>query len=120
HCVAGAEARGIDARRLKAQVAADIEAYLDAGIDFPADMAEAFWRADIVANGDLRRYLDYRNDIVTSLITEIRSSVRADANVAVIPSVARPTRGAWDEGSDLRAQAEATGIIDRKSTRLNS
>ncbi|RYE86168.1 MAG: hypothetical protein EOP19_07565 [Hyphomicrobiales bacterium] len=112
HCIAGAEARGIDARRLKAQVAADIEAYLDAAIDFPADMAEAFWRADIVADGDLRRYLDYRNDVVTALIAEIRAAVRADANVAVIPSVARPTGGAGYEGSNLKAQAEATGIIE--------
>ena len=32
--------------------------------------------------------------------------------MAVIPSVARPTGGAWYEGSDLRALAEATGIIE--------
>ena len=34
----------------------------------PPDMAEAFWRADIAADGDLRRYLDFRNDVVTSLV----------------------------------------------------
>ena len=112
HCVAAAEARGIDASRLKAQVAADITAYLDSDIDFPPDMAEAFWRADIVANGDLRRYLDFRCDTVTSLVTEIRQAVRADVPVAVIPSVARPTGGAWYEGSDLRALGAATGIIE--------
>lgn len=112
HCVARAEAQGIDARRLKAQVAADIEAYLDSDIDFPPDMAEAFWRADIVGDGDLRRYLDFRNGVVTSLVTEIRAVVRKDAKVAVIPSVARPTGGAWYEGTDLRAIGEATGIIE--------
>lgn len=112
HCLAGAEARGIDARRLKAQVAKDITAYLDSDLDFPPDMAEAFWRADIVAAGDLRRYLDFRNDVVTSLIAEIRAEVRSDADVAIIPSVARPTGGCWYEGSDLRAQGEATGIIE--------
>lgn len=112
HCVAGAEAKGIEARRLKAQVAADIEAYLTSDIDFPPDMAEAFWRADIVADGDLRRYLDFRGDVVTSLVAEIRAEVRTDADVAVIPSVARPTGGAWYEGSDLRALGEATGIIE--------
>jgi len=112
HCVARAEAGGIDARRLKAQVAADIEAYLASDIDFPPDMAEAFWRADIVADGDLRRYLDFRNEVVTSLVEEIRAEVRADANVAVIPSVARPTGGAWYEGSDLRALGAATGILE--------
>ncbi|WDR06829.1 hypothetical protein PSQ90_05105 [Devosia rhodophyticola] len=112
HCLAGAEQAGIDARRLKAQVAGDVAHYLDSDLDFPADMAEAFWRADIVANGDLRRLLDYRNAIVTSLATEIRAAVRADATVAVIPSVARPTGGAWYEGSDLKALADATGIIE--------
>jgi hypothetical protein len=112
HCVARAPAKGIEARRLKAQVTADIEAYLGSDIDFPPDMAEAFWRADIVADGDLRRYLDFRNEVVTSLVAEIRAQVRADANVGVIPSVARPTGAAWYEGSDLHALGEATGIIE--------
>lgn len=112
HCVARAEAQGIDARRLKAQVAADIAAYLDSDLDIPTDMAEAFWKADIVADGDLRRYLDFRCGVVTSLVSEIRAEVRRDANVAVIPSVARPTGGAWYEGSDLFALGEATGIIE--------
>jgi hypothetical protein len=112
HCVARAAAQGIDARRLKAQMAGDIEAYLASDIDFPPDMAEAFWRADIVADGDLRRYLDFRCGVVTSLVEEIRAAVRPDAKVAVIPSVARPTGGAWYEGSDLRALGEATGIIE--------
>lgn len=112
HCVAAAEKAGIDVRRLKAQTAADIAAYLDSDIDYPADMAEAFWCADIAADGDLRRYLDFRNGVVTSLVAEIRAAVRKDANVAVIPSVARPTGGAWYEGSDLRALAETTGIIE--------
>lgn len=112
HCVAAAEAAGIDARRLKAQVAADITAYLDSDIDFPADMAAAFWTADLTADGDLRRYLDFRNGVVTSLVGEIRAAVRPGVNVAVIPSVARPTGGAWYEGSDLHALAETAGIIE--------
>ena len=112
HCLTGAEKAGIDARRFKAEVASDIAAYLDSDIDYPIDMAEAFWRADLVADGDLRGYLDFRNDVVTSLVTEIRAAVRKDADVAVIPSVARPTGGAWYEGSDLGALAETAGIIE--------
>ncbi|WDR03117.1 hypothetical protein PSQ19_02670 [Devosia algicola] len=112
HCIAGAELMGIDARRLKAQVAADIAHYFDSDVDFPTDMADAFWRADIVSDGDLRRLLDYRSGVVTALVAEIRATVRADATVAVIPSVARPTGGAWYEGSDLKALAEATGIVE--------
>lgn len=112
HCVAAAERAGIDAKRLRAETAADITAYLDSDIDYPPDMAEAFWRADVAADGDLRRYLDFRNGVVTSLVGEIRAAVRKDAQVAVIPSVARPTGGAWYEGGDLRALAAATGIIE--------
>ena len=112
HCVSRAEHTGIDARRLKASVAIDIETYLGSDIDFPVDMAEAFWRADIAAVGDLRRYLDFRSGVVTSLVADIRAAVRKDATVAVIPSVARPTAGAWYEGSDLHALAQATGLIE--------
>lgn len=112
HCIAAAEAQGIEARRLKAQTAAEIERYLATDIDFPADMAEAFWLADVQADGDLRRYIDFRTRVVTSLVAEIRAAVRSDATVAVIPSVARPTSGAWYEGSDLVALADATGIIE--------
>jgi hypothetical protein len=112
HCLAAAERAGIEARRLKAQVAEDISAYLDSDIDFPDDMADAFWTADLAANGDLRRYLDFRSSVVTSLVADIRAAVRKDAAVAVIPSVARPTGGAWYEGTDLKALAEVTGCIE--------
>lgn len=112
HCVAAAESQGIDARRLKAQVAADITAYLDSDVDLPDDMAEAFWTADLRADADLSRYLDFRSATVTSLVAEIRAAVRPEVTIAVIPSVARPTGGAWYEGTDLRALAETTGIIE--------
>lgn len=112
HCIAGAEKAGIDARRFKAEVAGDVAAYLDSDIDYPDDMAQAFWRADVATHDDLRRYLDFRRGVVTSLIADIRASVRKDAEVAVIPSVARPTGGCWYEGSDLAAFAEGAGIIE--------
>jgi hypothetical protein len=112
HCMTSAKAAGIDAARLKAQVAKDITNYLASDIDFPADMAEAFWLADTRSDGVLKAFLDWRCTVVTSLVAEIRSSVRKDASVAVIPSVARPTAGAWYEGGDLAALADAAGIIE--------
>jgi hypothetical protein len=112
HCVAGAKSAGVRVEALKRQVGADIEAYLASDVDFPPDMAEAFWLADIRSDGDLRAYVDWRCSVVTSLVREIRDAVRKDATVAVIPSVARPTAGAWYEGSDLAALAEAAGIIE--------
>ena len=112
HCMAGAKRAGIAGEAVRRQVAADIEAYLKSDIDFPSDMAEAFWTADARSAGDLRAFLDWRCTAVTSLVAEIRDKVRKDATVAVIPSVARPTSGAWFEGSDLKALADAAGVIE--------
>jgi hypothetical protein len=112
HCVKGATAAGINAMALKARVAKDISGYLASDIDFPADMAEAFWLADTRLDGELRAFLDWRGTVVTSLVTDIRAGVRKDADIAVIPSVARPTSGAWYEGSDLAALAGAGAIIE--------
>jgi len=112
HCAARAKKAGIGIEALRRQVASDIEAYLASHVDFPADMAEAFWLADIRTDGELAAFLSLRCDIVTSLVSEIRQYVRRSATVAVIPSVARPTAGAWYEGSDLKALAEAAGIIE--------
>jgi len=112
HCQAGAKDAGIPVDALRRQVAGDIEDYLASDVDFPADMAEAFWLADTRTDGVLKAYLDWRCTVVTSLVREIREAVRKDASVAVIPSVARPTGGAWYEGSDLAALAEAAGGLE--------
>ena len=112
HCLKGAKAAGINSPRLKTQVAKDVSAYLASDLDYPADMAEAFWAADTRTDGDLKAYLDWRCTVVTSLVRDIRGAVRKEVDVAVIPSVARPTGGAWYEGSDLAALADATGIIE--------
>ena len=112
HCRAGARKAGIDAEGLRSRVGAAIESYLAADIDLPDDMAEAFWLADTRSDGELAEFLAWRCTVVTSLVTEIREAVRKDAAVAVIPSVARPTGGAWYEGTDLKALAWAAGIIE--------
>jgi hypothetical protein len=112
HCMAGAKRAGIRIEALRRQVAGDLEAYLASDINFPDDMAEAFWAADTRTDGDLKAFLDWRCGVVTTLVREIREAVRKDATVAVIPSVARPTGGAWYEGSDLKALADAAGVIE--------
>jgi hypothetical protein len=111
-CVRGTEKIGIDAERLKSAVAELINDYLAGDIDFPDDMAEAFWLADVQGDRELRSYLDYRSSVVTSLVLDIRKSVRKDVVVAVISSVARPTGGARYEGTDLEAIAGITGVIE--------
>jgi hypothetical protein len=112
HCRKGAKAAGIDADGLRARVRHDVESWLASDFDLPDDMAEAFWLADTRSDGELGRFLSWRCDVTTSLVTEIRAAMRPDAAFAIIPSVARPTGGAWYEGSDLRALANAAGIIE--------
>ena len=112
YCVAGAEKAGVDAKALKARVAKNIHDYLEGDFDLQTDMAEALWLADVEGDLDLRKFLDFRSQVVTSLAKEIRQSVRNDIEVAIIPSVARPTGGAWYEGTDLKAIAETTGVIE--------
>ncbi len=112
HCLVGAKASGIDADQLKATVRDDLSAYLASDLDFPDDMAATFWMNDTLLDTGLSDFLRWRCTVVTSLVQAIRDAVRPDANVAVIPSVARPTSGAWYEGSDLRALAQAAGILE--------
>ena len=92
---------------------ADVESWLACDFDLPDDMAEALLarrhadrrRARRVPRLALRRW---------SRRWSPRSGRRCgkDAAVAIIPSVARPTGGAWYEGSDLKALADAAGIIE--------
>jgi len=112
HCRAGAGDAGIDVERLQRRVRRQIDDYLASEVDFADDMAAAFWLADIVLDPDLGQFLRWRCDVVTSLVAEIRAVVRDDATVAVIPSVARPSGGAWYEGSDLAALARAAGTLE--------
>ncbi len=112
HCRAGAQAAGIDADGLGGRVRDAVNGYLSSDLDHPDDMAAAFFLADVVLDADLGAFLRWRCDIVTSLVSEIREAVRKDVGVAIIPSVARPTGGAWYEGTDLGALAEVADRID--------
>ena len=111
-CVDGAQADDIDADALRHRVAEAIDSYLASAVDHADDMAAAYWLADIVTDPDLARFLRWRCRVVESLVAEIRAAVRADATVAVIPSVARPTAGAWYEGSDLAGLAGVADCLD--------
>jgi hypothetical protein len=112
HCRKGAKAAGIDAEGLRSRIKADIESWLASDFDLPDDMAEAFWLADTRTDGDLGRFLAWRCEVTTSLVVEIKAAIRNDAALAIIPSVARPTGGAWYEGSELAALAGAAGILE--------
>jgi len=112
HCTDGAKADSIDIEGLRHRVRTAIDEYLASDIDHADDMAAAYWLSDIVLDPDLGQFMRWRCRTVESLIAEIRAAVRDDAAVAVIPSVARPTAGAWYEGSDLTGLADVADHLD--------
>ncbi len=111
-CIVRARDSGVDGTALRDRVADDITGFLAGDVDYPEDMAEAFWAADLATDRAFSAYVAMRCDTVTSLVREIREAVRSDVALAVIPSVARPTAGAWYEGSDLRSLAEVAGCLE--------
>ena len=112
HCTGAAAGKGIDAQGLRGRVASAVEDWLQGDVDFPQDMAQAFWMADIAMDEELPAFMRWRCGVVESLVTEIRAAVRDDAEVAIIPSVARPTGGAWYEGSNPAALAGIAGRLE--------
>ncbi len=111
-CLNGAAVAGIDAKSLRKRVAKAIEGYFASDIDFADDMASAFWTADLVTDPDLCAFFRWRCSVVESLIEDIRQAVRPDATVSVIPSVARPTGGAWYEGSDIARLSQIADFVE--------
>ena len=112
HCVRNANADGLNIRALKDRVAADVSDYLSGDADFPDDMAEAFWSADLATDSELSNFFAWRCGVVTSLVEELRNSTPSDAFVSVIPSVGRPTAASWYSGSDLKSLTAAAGIVE--------
>lgn len=112
HCMDEAETHDVDAKALRHRVRHAVDSYLASDVDHEDDMAAAYWLADIVVDPDLSGFVRMRCRTVESLIAEIRRVVRDDATVAVIPSVARPSGGAWYEGSDLAGLAGVADHLD--------
>lgn len=112
YCTAGAEKSGIDVHGLQHRVREMVNGYLSSDIDYEDDMADAFWVSEIVIDPDLGPFLNWRCQVVESLIADIREAVRDDAFVSVIPSVDRPTSSAWYEGSDLAGLAKAADFVE--------
>ena len=111
-CTVGAADHGINATGLQSRVRNWIADYLAGEVDYPDDMAESFWLADVATDRELSEFLNWRCQVVTSLVAEIRSVVDNQVAVAIIPSVARPTANAWYEGSNLADLRNAAGVLE--------
>lgn len=110
-CQAGGAAVGIDMPRLQANVRQRVSAYLNDPAEASPEMAAGWWQADLLSLTGLAELIRWRCSVVTALVARIRAAVRADCRLSVIPSVARPTAGAWLEGSDLAGLAQAADAV---------
>lgn len=112
NCEKKAAGDGIDIIGLRLQIKKWITDYLYCKVDYPEDMAESFWLADIATGSELMEFINWRCDVVTSLVAEIRSIVPKHVSLTVIPSVARPTANAWYEGSNLIDLHQTADILE--------
>ncbi len=110
--MAGAEAAGIDAERLRKLVVSWVDAYLSSDIAIDPAMALEWFMGDILGEPDMAAFLRWRCKIVTDLVAAVRASVPKTVWVGVIPTVQRPTAATWLEGSDLAGQAAAADLVE--------
>ena len=105
--LAGAKAAGIDAEALRERLARALDGHLASGLALDDARAAEWLQADFVEDPDWTAFHRWRQGVVTSLIAEIRDALPSSTRLRVIPSVRRPTAGAWREGSDLAGLARA-------------
>lgn len=125
HCLAAAHAAGVDGERVRERVRAAAGAVFESAANETqeSDVQEQMLRAD--GGGELGRFLDVRQRVVTSLVGEVAMAIRAESPetraVFLDPSGAtlgyatgRPMTErsaasiAWRDGVDLAAVAGAS------------
>ena len=103
HCIAGAARAGIDGPALQGKVAATIDEYLGGDEASPDKTAETWLEDEVEANRELKAFIQWRCDTVTSLVGEIRATVRPGVTVKVITTTQPSHRTSVLEGHDLPA-----------------
>jgi hypothetical protein len=111
-CRAGASAAGIDAPALAQRIREAVHHYMISPATVADDMAAHWLVADLAMDGELTAFLRWRCDVVTSLVQAIREGIRSSVELAVIPSVQRPSAAAWSEGSDHAALAASCDWLE--------
>jgi hypothetical protein len=107
-----AAAAGIDAERLQARARELLERWFAADFVVPEAMAREWWLADVVADPEWAAFLHWRCQAVAELVAQVRAALPKDTQLAVIPTVQRPSAAAWMEGSDLGLLAKVADVIE--------
>ena len=101
HCMTGAKQAGIDSAALRRQGRAAVDEHLN-GKRLPSGRTALNWlENDAGRNDDLRAFLQWRCDVVTSLVEDIRSRVRAEVQVKIITTTQKSHTTSVLEGHEL-------------------
>ena len=119
-CKSAARAKGIAMDDVQQRVQTHINDYLAHESAAPtneqahaaaAQMAN-WMEADLLDNPDFTAFIRLRQDRVTELVRAISEVMPASMQLAVIPTVQRPTLACWTEGSDLPALAAVADYLE--------
>ncbi len=111
-CKSAAKDKGIAIDALQTRVQNNISNYLALPADTQADQAASWTQSELLTDPELLAYISMRQDRVTQLVSAIRKAIPSQCELAVIPTVQRPTAACWTEGSDLKALSEVADYIE--------
>ena len=111
-CKSAAKDKGIAIDALQTRVQNNISNYLALPADAQADQAASWTQSELLTDPELLAYISMRQDRVTQLVSAIRKAIPSQCELAVIPTVQRPTAACWTEGSDLKALSEVADYIE--------
>ena len=110
--VSGATSAGIDVARLRQQTMDSIDHFFSNAKAVPDEIAFEWWIADLVTDPEWVAFLNWRCNVVSDLVARVREAVPKATELAVIPTVQRPTAASWFEGSDLKRLAEVADVLE--------
>ncbi|MBY0572255.1 MAG: hypothetical protein K2P84_01120 [Undibacterium sp.] len=103
-CTRAAKAQDIKIDTLQTQVQEHISAFLSAPGSLGADFD---W-----SNKNMSAFIELRQARVTHLVSAIKNILPSSTELAVIPTVQRPTKACWTEGSELGALAQVADYLE--------
>ena len=112
HCMAGAGNAGIDSKSLRRCVQQAIDAYLHGDDLSHAKTVTGWLESDVIENDELKTFLQWRCDIVTSLVREIRAEIHSSVKVKVISTTQNSHTASVLEGHDLPALHKAADGLE--------
>jgi hypothetical protein len=111
-CKIAAKEKGLGIDALQTRIQDNIKNYLALPADANADQAASWTQSYLLNDADLLAFISMRQDRVTQLVAAIRAAIPTSCQLAVIPTVQRPTSACWTEGSDLKTLSEVADYIE--------